>query len=236
VQRGRTRILGVGLVAAAVCVAAASPAGAWAADAAQHVAANALTAFDAIVLGIVEGVTEFLPISSTGHLLVAERIMDIGQTDATKQAADTYTVVIQIGAILAVLILYFGRVRSMFEGAIGRDPAGKRALIGVLVAFVPAALVGVYMTHFSRPDTVDGPQDGVTYLRFTYCGSTASEPPEARARDPDSVRTVWMGADELRACPERHRTPLVMQCIDDYLAGRRFPLDFVHTHSVGPKQ
>ena len=43
-----------------------------------------------------------------------------------------------------------------------------------------------------------------------------------------------MSADELRACPERHRTPLVMQCIDDYLAGRRFPLDFVHTHSVGP--
>ena len=103
-------------------------------------------------------------------------------------------------------------------------------------SFVPAALVGVYMAHFSRPDTVDGPQDGVTYLRFTYCGSTGSEPPEVRALDPDIVRTVWMSADELRACPERHRTPLVMQCIDDYLAGRRFPLDFVQTHSVGPSR
>jgi ADP-ribose pyrophosphatase YjhB (NUDIX family) len=74
---------------------------------------------------------------------------------------------------------------------------------------------------------------GVTYLRFTYCGSSG-EPEAGRALDPDIVRTLWMSAEELRACPERHRTPLVMRCIDDYLAGRRFPLDFVHTHSVGP--
>jgi 8-oxo-dGTP pyrophosphatase MutT (NUDIX family) len=94
--------------------------------------------------------------------------------------------------------------------------------------FAPEALVGVYMAHFGRSES-----DGVTYLRFTYCG-TAGEPDADRALDADIVRTLWMSADELRACPERHRTPLVMRCIDDYLAGRRFPLDFVHTHSVGP--
>ncbi len=94
-------------------------------------------------------------------------------------------------------------------------------------AFVPDALVGVYMTHFGRADS-----DGVTYLRFTFCGAVGEA--ADRALDPDIVRTLWMSADELRACPERHRTPLVMRCIDDYLAGRRFPLDFVHTHSVGP--
>jgi undecaprenyl-diphosphatase len=118
-------------------------------DAAQKTeAGNELTAGKAVVLGVVEGVTEFLPISSTGHLLVAERILDIGQNDATKQAADTYTVAIQIGAILAVLVLYFGRIRSMIEGAVGRDPGGRRALIGVLVAFMPAALVGVVGSQF----------------------------------------------------------------------------------------
>src|SRR5215471_4040607 len=58
--------------------------------------------------------------------------------------------------------------------------------------FAPEALVGVYMTYFSRPTTVDGPQDGVTYLRFTYCGTTDGEPAEGRALDPDIVRTVWM--------------------------------------------
>jgi 8-oxo-dGTP pyrophosphatase MutT (NUDIX family) len=96
--------------------------------------------------------------------------------------------------------------------------------------FTPEALVGMYMTHFERPGS-----EGVTYLRFTYCG-TGGEREATRALDPDIVRTLWVSADELRACPERHRTPLVMQCIDDYLAGRRFPLDFVHTHSVGPKR
>ncbi|SDH47574.1 NUDIX hydrolase [Paraburkholderia phenazinium] len=115
--------------------------------------------------------------------------------------------------------------------------------------FTPEALVGVYMTHFERParsdaggagdasgaaqDPSGSPASGVTYLRFTYCGSSG-EADANRALDPDIVRTLWMSADELRACPERHRTPLVMRCIDDYLAGRRFPLDFVHTHSVGP--
>jgi 8-oxo-dGTP pyrophosphatase MutT (NUDIX family) len=94
--------------------------------------------------------------------------------------------------------------------------------------FTPEALVGLHMTYFERPGSA-----GITYLRFTYCGA-GGEPDPQRALDPDIVRTLWMSADELRACPERHRTPLVMQCVDDYLAGRRFPLDFVHTHSVGP--
>ena len=111
-------------------------------------AGNELTAAKAVLLGVVEGVTEFLPISSTGHLLVTERFIDTGQTDATKQAADTYTVAIQIGAILAVVVLYFGRIRSMLEGLIGRNPAGRRALIGVLIAFVPAVIVGVLGNKF----------------------------------------------------------------------------------------
>lgn len=94
--------------------------------------------------------------------------------------------------------------------------------------FTPEALVGVYQTHFERPG-----KGGATYLRFTFCGS-AGEAQAGRALDDGIVRTLWMTADELRAVPERHRTPAVMQCIDDYLAGRRVPLAFIHTHSVAP--
>ena len=61
------------------------------------------TAVDAALLGVVEGVTEFLPISSTGHLLVADRVLDVGQDERTKDAADKYTVDIQTGAMLAVV-------------------------------------------------------------------------------------------------------------------------------------
>lgn len=93
--------------------------------------------------------------------------------------------------------------------------------------FVPQALVGAYMTHIDRPG------GGATYLRFTFCGRPGSSC-EASALDDGIVRTLWLTADELRACHARHRTPLVMRSLEDYLAGRRFPLDFVHTHSVGP--
>jgi 8-oxo-dGTP pyrophosphatase MutT (NUDIX family) len=119
------------------------------------------------------------------------------------------------------------------------EAAARETLEESAHPFTPEALVGVYMTHFERPALVGAAQDasggstGVTYLRFTYCGNVGAADPN-RALDPDIVRTLWMSAEELRACPERHRTPLVMRCIDDYLAGRRFPLDFVHTHSVGP--
>ena len=107
-----------------------------------------LTPGKAVVLGLVEGITEFLPISSTGHLLVAERILDVGQHPSTKSAADTYTIGIQIGAILAVVVLYFGRLRRMAEGVIGKDPGGRTSLVAVLIAFVPAAVVGFIGSQF----------------------------------------------------------------------------------------
>ncbi len=95
--------------------------------------------------------------------------------------------------------------------------------------FTPEALVGVYMTHFGKPG-----ESGDTYLRFTYCGRAADAIAQ-RALDADIVRTLWLDADELRAASARHRSPLVMKCVDDYLAGTRVPLDFVHTHAVGPR-
>jgi len=94
--------------------------------------------------------------------------------------------------------------------------------------FVPQALVGVYMTHFARPGLADA-----TYLRFTYCGE-AGEALAERKLDSDIVRTLWMTLDELRASQARHRTPLVLRCVEDYLDGRRFPLDLVYTDSVAP--
>ncbi|MBU9615706.1 NUDIX hydrolase [Burkholderia multivorans] len=95
--------------------------------------------------------------------------------------------------------------------------------------FVPTALVGVYLAHYERPGSA-----GATYLRFTFCG-TAGERIVGQRLDDGIVRTLWMTAGELRACIERHRSPAVMRCVDDYLAGRRVPLDFVHTHSVAPR-
>ena len=106
-------------------------------------AGDELSAVDAIVLGIVEGVTEFLPISSTGHLIVAERILDVGQDDSTEEAMDAYTVIIQVGAILAVLLLYRHRVRDMALGLVGRSESGRKVAIAVAVAVLPAVVIAL---------------------------------------------------------------------------------------------
>ena len=100
----------------------------------------------AILFGLVEGFTEFLPISSTGHLLVLARVLDVGQHgQAAKDAIKSYEIAIQAGAILAVAGLYRHRFVTMIEGVTGRSEDGRRVLIGVMIAFVPAALVGVVL-------------------------------------------------------------------------------------------
>ena len=88
--------------------------------------------------------------------------------------------------------------------------------------FTPTALVGIYLSRFQR-----GTED-ITYLRFAYCG-TVGEADLARALDTGIVRTLWLTAEEIRQSTDRHRSPLVLQCLEDYLAGRRYPLDLVYT-------
>lgn len=97
-----------------------------------------MTWFEAFVLGVVEGVTEYLPVSSTGHLLLAERALGMERSTA----ADAYAICIQAGAILAVLGLYRARVAQMIRGVLGEDPVGRRLAIQLVVAFVPAAVLG----------------------------------------------------------------------------------------------
>ena len=104
---------------------------------------TSLTAPKAVVLGLVEGVTEYLPVSSTGHLLITEKILDVGQTPQDKDATDTYTVVIQIGAILAVLGIFRNRFVLMFQGAIGKSEEGRSLLLSLALAFVPAVVIAV---------------------------------------------------------------------------------------------
>lgn len=95
--------------------------------------------WQALILGLVEGLTEYLPVSSTGHLLVTQRLLGIRESEA----ANAYAIAIQAGAIVAVLGLYRRRVVELCEGLVGRNVAGQRVLIALVVAFLPAAVVGV---------------------------------------------------------------------------------------------
>ncbi len=125
----------------------------------------------AVVLGVVEGLTEYLPVSSTGHLILASHYMDLstrseetgplGPKIDKNPAIDAFEVIIQVGAILAVLGLYRGQVVRMGKGLVGRDPLGKHLLICLLIAFMPAAVFGLLLhgwitEHLFSPYTVAG--------------------------------------------------------------------------------
>lgn len=108
--------------------------------------------WEAIILGIVEGITEYLPVSSTGHLLVVQDLLGIGmQSPEAWRAANAFAICIQAGAILAVLNLYWQRVKQGTVGMLGLvnigkgDEAGKRLFINLVVAFAPAAVIGLIM-------------------------------------------------------------------------------------------
>lgn len=123
------------------------------------------------------------------------------------------------------------------EGLMLNNPAGhlepqesplqgvvREALEETACVFTPDRLVGVYLSRFVRPAR----GEDVTYLRFAF-GGTAGEPDPDRALDDGIVRTLWLTHDEIRASRDRHRSPLLLSCIDDFVAGRRFPLDAVTT-------
>ena len=95
-------------------------------------------ALRAVILGVVEGVTEFLPVSSTGHLLLAGRFFGLGEDNFWK----TFDVLIQLGAILAIVALYFSKLWKIALGMFSNED-DRRFVIGVLVAFLPAVIIGL---------------------------------------------------------------------------------------------
>lgn len=108
---------------------------------ASEAATSSMPAWQAALLGLVEGLTEYLPVSSTGHLVLAQRALGIAESPA----ANAYAICIQAGAIVAVLGLYRARLASMARGLLGREPEGLVLARSLLIAFLPAALLGLWL-------------------------------------------------------------------------------------------
>ena len=112
---------------------------------------------------------------------------------------------------------------SLIEGC------AREALEETAHDFRPTSLVGVYMSRMQRAST----GEDITYLRFAFCGELGKQQ-SGRPLDAGIIRTVWLRADEIRASSARHRSPMVLRCMEDYLAGQRYPMDLIHTDpSVG---
>lgn len=109
------------------------------------------------------------------------------------------------------------------EGESLVQAAAREALEETAYQFRPEFLVGIY--QWPRP------AGDITYLRFAFGGAITGFDPD-RPLDSGIVRAVWMSLDELRATRERHRSPLILQCCEDYMAGRRFPLDLIRHYDA----
>lgn len=107
------------------------------------------------------------------------------------------------------------------------DGCARETLEETAHAFKPNALVGLYLSRFQRPAT----GEDITYLRMAFCGELGEFLPE-RSLDEGIVRTLWMTPAEVRASADRHRSPLVLRCIEDHLAGQRYPLELVYTDAA----
>ncbi len=102
-------------------------------------------AIRAVILGIIEGVTEFLPVSSTGHLLLAERFFNLGEDNFWK----SFAILIQLGAILAIVVIYFAKLWRIALGMFS-NADDRRFVIGVLIAFLPAVVVGLLVGKYIK--------------------------------------------------------------------------------------
>jgi len=103
------------------------------------------------------------------------------------------------------------------------EACAREVLEETAFSFTPRALVGVYMNRFTRTRT----GADITYVRFAFTGELGTHHPE-RALDDGVVRTVWMTLAELESSAARHRSPVVLQSVNDYLAGQRFDLGLLH--------
>ncbi|MCH2138525.1 MAG: undecaprenyl-diphosphate phosphatase [Phycisphaerales bacterium] len=153
-----------------------------------------MTILEAIILGLVEGITEFLPVSSTGHLVLVASLLGLDQGD-TADSTDALLIVIQGGAILAVLGLYRHAVGRMLRGLTGKDPDGLRLCRNLLIAFAPAAVFGPLLdthieTYLFEPAPVLGAlaAGGGLMLWIHHRKPATPEAPEESALVPDAEK------------------------------------------------
>jgi undecaprenyl-diphosphatase len=151
-----------------------------------------MTWWQALVLGIVEGLTEYVPVSSTGHLILASWLLGLAEDPDTWSATFSFNIVIQAGAILAVLGLYWQRVMQMGRGLLGRDPVGKRLAFNIMLAFLPAAVLGPVLaqrieTHLNGPWPVVAALFVGAWLMLAVAYSRKIQGTMHKGRDIDSI-------------------------------------------------
>lgn len=188
-----------------------------------------MTILDSIILGIVEGLTEYLPVSSTGHLIITQYLLGLPDSEAMK----AFHICIQSGAILAVLGLYFSRVKLMTLGTLQaarnlfradatpeeRYPLGARMLVNIIVAFMPALVLGLLFNNFIKSMLFNAPTvtiswavGGIVILLFVRSRKKSGKRFEGQSLE----ELTWSGAlkvgfmQSIAMCPGVSRSLMTM--------------------------
>jgi len=199
----------------------------------------------ALVTGTVEGVTEFLPVSSTGHMIITDRLMQVpaderviisgvadrkGRPVSQERIADDYIVIIQVGAILAVFVAFFERIRNLLTGLIRTDRRSIDLAVSIIVAFVPSALLGFFFkeaiaSYLFSVEVVAGALvvgGGVILVAEALL-------PKVRSSDKDEVAVIgWRQALTVGLCQCFALIPGTSRSLSTILGGRLAGL----THSA----
>lgn len=199
----------------------------------------------ALVTGTVEGVTEFLPVSSTGHMIITDRLMQVpaderviisgvadrkGRPVSQERIADDYIVIIQVGAILAVFVAFFERIRILLTGMIRTDRRSIDLAVSIIVAFVPSALLGFFFkeaiaSYLFSVEVVAGALvvgGGVILVAEALL-------PKVRSSDKDEVAVIgWRQALTVGLCQCFALIPGTSRSLSTILGGRLAGL----THSA----
>lgn len=114
------------------------------------------------------------------------------------------------------------------EGESLLQACSRETLEETTYSFEPQTLLGIYMSRFIRPAKPETPAQDITYLRFAFCGRLGALD-ASRQLDTGIMRTLWLSPEEVLSSANRHRSPLVVRCMQDYLSGQRMALDAIHT-------
>jgi undecaprenyl-diphosphatase len=200
-HRERRRIAAAALTALGTLLLVRPDVVVAAAGGGEQAVGELMTWWKAAVLGVVEGVTEYLPISSTGHLLVVSRLLGLPDEQGSDglRAVNAYAVAIQFGAIVAVAGLFWRRFRDMLRGLVGRSESGRHLLVVLVIAFLPSAVVG-FLFDSPIEDALWGPWPIVV---MWVLGGVLILVLERTGRIPDRGEKAPPGVDVLRAITYR---------------------------------
>ena len=154
------------------------------------------------------------------NVTVAAIVERDGEYLLVEEQADTAT---------APLLLLNNPAGHLEPGESLLDACVRETLEETTCTFTPTALVGIYLARpAASPQAAAAAQHepDLTYLRFAFTG-TLGDPEPGRALDTGIVRTLWLTPDEIRASRARHRSPLLLRCVEDHAAGRSYPLDLL---------